>query len=141
MFRQQLASQLLIAIVSLVIAWPGPRPVVHSHDQICCSAKLLSEHIRRHHQGCPASEQEPDCSHFHWVFSNGTFSDFAGFSPGSQQALWVTGLVDNEEPFTMALPSTVVRHHARVILPAQRALFPQNYSACISRSRLCVWNC
>ncbi len=141
MFRHHHASQLLVAIVALVIAWPGPRLIVHSHDQISCSAKFLSEHLRQYHQGCSPSEQVPDCTHYHWVFSNGTFSDFAGLSPGSQPTLWVTGLVDDEEPLTLALSSTVLSQHAKVVFPTRTALFTQNHSACISRARLCVWQC
>lgn len=50
----------------LLVAWPGPRPVVHSHADYLCrrhNALLLAQHLALFHE----PSESPGAAHCHWL--------------------------------------------------------------------------
>lgn len=60
-------------VLLAVIAWPGPRPTVHSHAD--CSHQpgetFLARHIALYHQASDRPSDDPGAPHCHWVCGNG----------------------------------------------------------------------
>ncbi|WP_417383393.1 hypothetical protein [Gimesia sp.] len=63
-------------LLLLVVAWPGPRPVVHSHADYLCqcgNSSLLAMHMRIYHGDCCSQPGLPCTPHCHWVSSGNDF--------------------------------------------------------------------
>lgn len=63
-------------LLLLIIAWPGPRPVVHSHADYlnqCGNSSLLAMHMRIFHPENSSNPGVPCLPHCHWVCSGCDF--------------------------------------------------------------------
>lgn len=145
MFPEFRSSKFLLAMVLLGIAWPGPRLVVHSHDEIACSPISIREHIRVYHQDCLAGQPAPRGVHFHWVFACGEPSDPAVFPAAPQQSSWAISASSYQVGFDLAdgiYFSFAALSEAPDSAPSV-SLFQTRHKLwlCPSRSHLCVWNC
>ncbi|QDT20127.1 hypothetical protein HG66A1_19120 [Gimesia chilikensis] len=63
-------------LLLLLVAWPGPRPVVHSHvDYLsqCGNSALLAMHLRIYHGEQSSQPGVPASSHCHWGCSGSDF--------------------------------------------------------------------
>ena len=63
-------------LLLLIVAWPGPRPVVHSHaDYLGQSGNstLLAMHMRIYHGDRSSNPAVPCSSHCHWVCNGSDF--------------------------------------------------------------------
>lgn len=62
-------------LLLLVIAWPGPKPMLHSHSQLARSAsfsggyaeRILVMHLARFHSTPSSDPMDPDQLHVHWL--------------------------------------------------------------------------
>ncbi len=57
-------------VLLLIVAWTGPRPVIHSHDQFFrdgTSLREFSRHLSTWHSGIPGKSIDPKQQHCHWV--------------------------------------------------------------------------
>lgn len=73
MFNQNIAIRCLLL---LIVAWPGPRPVVHSHADYFCECgnnSLLAMHMRIYHGERGSQPGVPCTPHCHWVASGSDF--------------------------------------------------------------------
>lgn len=55
----------------LLLSWPAPLPVVHSHSDYFSqpsSSRLLAEHVALHHKSQEPSSVDLDEPHCHWFF-------------------------------------------------------------------------
>lgn len=58
--------------VLLLAIWPGPRPVLHSHDQYLeqpGGTGFLARHSALHHSYSSVPETVPSGPHCHWLFT------------------------------------------------------------------------
>jgi hypothetical protein len=63
-------------LLLLIVAWPGPRPVVHSHADYlsqCGNSTMLAMHMRIHHGDRSSNPGVPCSSHWHWVCNGSDF--------------------------------------------------------------------
>ncbi|MFH1302241.1 MAG: hypothetical protein ABIK07_14370 [Planctomycetota bacterium] len=73
MFNLNIAIRCLLL---LIVAWPGPRPVVHSHADylcVCGNSTLLAMHMRIYHGERSSKSGVPCTPHCHWVSSGSDF--------------------------------------------------------------------
>ena len=147
------STKLRIMLTLLLLAicgWPGPRLVVHTHESIACSPRMMREHLARFHPASTKDQVPPNCPHCHWVFY-GDEPCTEGIFPHTVQlaAWWSSGSLSDAQVGGIR-PNTCFAVSPDPFLSAQAYQLPtrlafERMTPRLSfnppRSLLCVWIC
>jgi hypothetical protein len=146
---QPLPAYLLKPMV-LLLAWPGPLPMVHSHDDYHSrpqTSHLLAEHVALFHCETPEHDAstEPHCHWvLRWVAMEGTFFDAAQYAQDVQS----TSLSERQEvsldPASLAVLCHVVDVNSFFNLGAMESTSTPSLGAPLGlqiHQELCRWVC
>lgn len=137
--------RLTIALM-IICAWPGPRPVAHTHGDLVCPASVLWEHVETFHTSPSPALCDPSCPHFHWVFSSGEHGGPDLFPGGEAEVTEgrAERLVTTDFDVSLTVEHEVIPHSG---LPEHRGspgadVRPdRKVSGPSAQSVLCVWTC
>ena len=88
----------------VLVLWPGPLPMVHSHGTLCNSVHGLPElaqHLDRFHPDVDALDDLRFDLHLHWVL----IQDLRLGSPGTEPMEWAVARPGRSQPLIVPPPS------------------------------------
>jgi hypothetical protein len=76
-FRNTSDNSWLARLVLVILLWPGPVPVAHSHSDVAdtlVGTSQLTRHLTWHHGGVSEAPEIPGGVHIHWVLRSEFFA-------------------------------------------------------------------
>jgi hypothetical protein len=147
---QPLPRYLLKPMV-LLLAWPGPLPMVHSHDEYRSrpqTSHLLAEHVALFHCERPDEHDASTEPHCHWVLRwvamEGTFFDAAQYAQDVQTASAAERQESSLEASSVAVLCHVVDAGSFMSLGALESMPAPSLCAPVGlqmHQELCRWVC
>lgn len=140
-------NTILQFMLLLIVAWPGPRPVVHSHAACLTrtdAIPVLAVHMLMFHQDSRSLPDAPDDFHCHWVHF---CSDFDKSLPvlvidsTTSPAVEVADLYGTDKTITVYCLETnpPSANEGRAFSLADH--ISESAEGLAFQRRFCVWNC